>query len=61
MNTLILMLHSIHIHISYRRYKNNATIENLIVREIQVHFYVHLTLRKLKIINLIAQQNGNNI
>lgn len=46
---------------SYRRYKNNATIENLIVREIQVHSYVHLTLRKLKIINLIAQQNGNNI
>lgn len=44
---------------SYRRYKNNATIEN-IVREIQVS-YVHLTLRKLKIINLIAQQNGNNI
>lgn len=35
---------------SYRRYKNNATIEN-IVREIQVHSYVHLTLRLKKIKN----------
>lgn len=36
---------------SYRRYKNNATIQNLIVREIQVHFYLHLeTLKKLKLL-----------